>query len=70
MPASRLGAQAGELLHVGSLPRGPSFEGVSKGALALSLMYVQSILQSTELTILPSSSSGMLVGAQTQGLAS
>lgn len=53
-----------------SLPQGPSSEGVSKGVLALSLSYIQNILQSTELTILPSASSGMLVGAQTQGLAS
>ena len=37
LPAPRLGAQAGELLHVESLPQRPSFEGVSKGALALSL---------------------------------
>lgn len=70
MPAPHLGAQAGELLHVESLPQGPSSEGVSKGVLALSLSYVQNILQSTELTVLPSASSGMLVGAQTQGLAS
>lgn len=32
MPAPHLGAQAGELLHVESLPQGPSSEGSQQGS--------------------------------------
>lgn len=76
--ASGLGAQAGELLCLESLPHlmgrarvwAPLLRNRQE-AFVLYLVYVQSISQSAELTIPPPpSSSGMLVSTQIQGLES